>query len=756
MTQQIKKNWFILLWIFGVVSMLGFIFFVSAMPEKSKAATMTSNPMFREFNFNGGSLSQGKLYTYINGTTTPKKTYKNSSGTSAHTNPIILNASGRPPNDTGIFLQGRYTFILKDPNDAEIWSLDGVGGMGFSTGSGCFPDYNIDDQGASGVTASVRNCIDTIIGTAGSDEGTIILAHNSGNDTTTYTFSTNETLPENIKLQVERGAVISIASGRTFTITHPKQLDLASGQTVFTTTGVAFTNRGVILPDWWGSTSGLTNAVTAAGSSPMTIKIKNILPIEESVSIPATVVLSFDYGGMLNIDTTKLVTVNTPGSIDAGEYQIFTGGGALTWSNPGTFKADWWASSKTGAVLKMAIESTRANSYAEGSTITLSCGTWAFGTDEVTSGVSEIHLIGCGWDDSTGTGTEITYSGTTESALTLIGRSSVSRMRIGASGGAHGLQLGSSVGGWQGVVRDMYITGANQSGISSYQITGGKMFNVYSRSNAGAGMEVGKGTNTIGSFYSCNFDNNGTQGVIYQDTGKFRYYGCVFEGNTLEAIKANLGASIDGVWIGNHFEDNQDGTVAGFHMDLSHLNNSNTLIGNTFLDPEDDSDYVTFGGRLYIANNTWNDSSPHITFAQTGAVLISNDTQITPAQVTFNATTNIFHTGTGLTTTIAKTTGESLQFISYPGVVFTNKGASGGVVLTLPTLLGSRSPMSFCVATAQNFDINPADTDQILPNTTHAGDAIRSATIGNCITLHGIDDTTWGVQGESGTWADVD
>jgi hypothetical protein len=43
----------------------------------------------------GNILSGGKLYSYAAGTTTPQITYTSASGSTPHTNPIILNSAGR-------------------------------------------------------------------------------------------------------------------------------------------------------------------------------------------------------------------------------------------------------------------------------------------------------------------------------------------------------------------------------------------------------------------------------------------------------------------------------------------------------------------------------------------------------------------------------------------------------------------------------------------------------------------------------------
>jgi len=56
------------------------------------------------FDNNGVPLAGGLLYTYLAGTTTSAATYTSASGSIANSNPIILDASGRPPNE--IWLTG--------------------------------------------------------------------------------------------------------------------------------------------------------------------------------------------------------------------------------------------------------------------------------------------------------------------------------------------------------------------------------------------------------------------------------------------------------------------------------------------------------------------------------------------------------------------------------------------------------------------------------------------------------------------------
>ena len=71
----------------------------------------------------GEPLVGGKLYTYIAGTTTLQTTYTDSSGTTANTNPVILDSRG----EANVWLGGAiYKFVLKDANDALIWTVDNI------------------------------------------------------------------------------------------------------------------------------------------------------------------------------------------------------------------------------------------------------------------------------------------------------------------------------------------------------------------------------------------------------------------------------------------------------------------------------------------------------------------------------------------------------------------------------------------------------------------------------------------------------
>jgi hypothetical protein len=79
----------------------------------------------------GNVLTGGKIFTYSAGTTTPQTTYTTSAGNIPHSNPIILDASGRVPSGGEIWLTdgSSYKFILRDSNDVLIATYDNVTGI---------------------------------------------------------------------------------------------------------------------------------------------------------------------------------------------------------------------------------------------------------------------------------------------------------------------------------------------------------------------------------------------------------------------------------------------------------------------------------------------------------------------------------------------------------------------------------------------------------------------------------------------------
>lgn len=82
------------------------------------------------FSDNGVILSGGKLYSYAAGTTTPQAAYTNASGSTPHTNPIILNSAGRVATGEIWLTAGEnYKFSLFTSTDVLIATWDNITGL---------------------------------------------------------------------------------------------------------------------------------------------------------------------------------------------------------------------------------------------------------------------------------------------------------------------------------------------------------------------------------------------------------------------------------------------------------------------------------------------------------------------------------------------------------------------------------------------------------------------------------------------------
>lgn len=88
--------------------------------------TATIIPNGKQFytNNTGTPLVGGKVFTYDAGTTNPRPTFTDASGTVPNTNPVILDARG----EAAVFWSGVYKVVLQDSLGNVIWTVDNVSG----------------------------------------------------------------------------------------------------------------------------------------------------------------------------------------------------------------------------------------------------------------------------------------------------------------------------------------------------------------------------------------------------------------------------------------------------------------------------------------------------------------------------------------------------------------------------------------------------------------------------------------------------
>ena len=81
------------------------------------------------FDNSGAVLAGGLLYTYAAGTTTPLATYQESSGSTVHSNPIILDSAGRVSTEVWMTAGSAYKLVLKTSTNVSLWTMDNLRGI---------------------------------------------------------------------------------------------------------------------------------------------------------------------------------------------------------------------------------------------------------------------------------------------------------------------------------------------------------------------------------------------------------------------------------------------------------------------------------------------------------------------------------------------------------------------------------------------------------------------------------------------------
>lgn len=129
------------------------------------------------FDNNGVMLTGGKLFTYAAGTTTPQVSYTTSAGDVPHSNPIILDASGRVPGGEIWITSKAYKFVLKDSTDVLIATYDNIIGVGAAS-------YQIQNFTGNAVTT-----IFTLSATSFGEDYTFVYINGVYQNKNTYTVS---------------------------------------------------------------------------------------------------------------------------------------------------------------------------------------------------------------------------------------------------------------------------------------------------------------------------------------------------------------------------------------------------------------------------------------------------------------------------------------------------------------------------------------------------------------------------------------
>lgn len=188
------------------------------------------------FDNNGVILSGGKIYTYAAGTTTPQATYTSATGTTPHTNPIVLDSAGRVPGGE-IWLTDSliYKFVIETSTAILIGTYDNITGVNSN-----FVNYTVQEEVITATAGQTVFNLSTINYTPGTNSLSVYIDGVNQyvgdsyleTDSTTVTFTSGLHVGAEVKfttaVQITTGAMDASAVGYTANFTG------ATGQTVQT------------------------------------------------------------------------------------------------------------------------------------------------------------------------------------------------------------------------------------------------------------------------------------------------------------------------------------------------------------------------------------------------------------------------------------------------------------------------------------------------------------------------------------------
>jgi hypothetical protein len=387
-------------------------------------AVITPIPKTQFIGANGAPLVGGKVYTYQAGTTSPQVTYTDSTGSSANTNPIILDSRG----EANIWLgEATYKFKLTDANDVEIWTVDYIsapttavspvltGNVTISTDSSG-PALKITQTG-TGDVLRVQDSVDPdltpfVINAAGlvglgtvapaealdiDNNGRIQFSANGTPRTVISADATNST----VDVRDARNLVLRVNGGNRLTIASTGMTSLANGLTV-SASGAAitgnssvtgtFTSSGALTVSSGGATISAGGLTVSAGGAAITGNSSVTGTLGVSSTLTASNGLTVSAGGAAITGNSSVTgTLGVSSTLTASNGLTVSAGGAAITGN----------SSVTGT---LGVSSTLTAS--NGLTVSAG-GAGITGTLTANSGVS----VPSGGVNVTGTVTATTFSG---------------------------------------------------------------------------------------------------------------------------------------------------------------------------------------------------------------------------------------------------------------------------------------------------------------------------------------------------------
>jgi hypothetical protein len=289
-------------------------------------AALTPVPKIQFFADDGTPLVGGKLYSYAAGTTTPLVTYTSYAGTTANTNPVILDSRG----EANVWLASTlYKLALYTSDNTLIWTVDNIS----SVNSGIFngPVSGTTGTFSGALTAASGAFSGSVSGTTGTFTGNVSGVNGTFTGPvsgTTGTFSgavsgTTGTFTGNVQMASANGSCLAGLRNRLINGGFSVNQRGVSG-TVTLAAGAYGHDR------WKGGASGATYTfATVNNVTTLTISAGSLIQVIEGINLETgTYCLSWSGTATAKIGAGSLSASGVTGSITGGtntNIEISTG-----------------------------------------------------------------------------------------------------------------------------------------------------------------------------------------------------------------------------------------------------------------------------------------------------------------------------------------------------------------------------------------------------------------------------------------------
>jgi len=257
------------------------------------------------FDNSGNVLTGGKIYTYSAGTTTNQATYTSNTGVTFHTNPIILDASGRVPGGE-IWLDGnnQYKFVIEDQNNVLIGTYDNITGINANL------NYVVGEETQTATQSQTLFTLTSITYTVGTN--TLLVYVNGSKQIKNINYSESSSTSVLFLTGLNVGDIVNFITSVTLSVgvgASSLIIYTPAGTGAVATTVQAKLRESISVLDFGADRTGATNSTTAFTNAAAAATPQAVFVPKGSYAITGTVTGKFYSLGTVTITSGTVTSI---------------------------------------------------------------------------------------------------------------------------------------------------------------------------------------------------------------------------------------------------------------------------------------------------------------------------------------------------------------------------------------------------------------------------------------------------------------